>query len=72
MLGVGVEDADFGPIGAVLFDEELMLGIVLIGVVVGGLGEDHMQGDVEISVVDFALILTGQRPRGEENDAGLN
>ena len=43
----------------------------LVGVVCGLVGEDDVQGHVEIEVVHFAAQFGGQLAAGEEDDAGV-
>src|SRR5205823_3307446 len=61
---VRVEDADLLPVVLVLLDESQVTRVVLVLVVRGLVGEDHVERHVEVAVVDGA-VQVGERARGE-------
>ena len=67
-IHVRVEHADLGPVGLVFFDELEMPWRVLIEVVVGLVGEDDVQRDVEIEVVDRPIQVARELAAGEEGN----
>jgi hypothetical protein len=54
-LDVGVEDADFLPVGLVFFDELFVSRVVLVTVMGRLVLENDVQGHVKITVVDGAV-----------------
>src|SRR5262249_27214532 len=66
-----IEDADALPVGPVFVDEAAVLGGNLVGVVGGPVGEDEVEADVEVAVVDVAGQLGRPHPATEPADAGV-
>ena len=67
---VGVEDTDFGPRRGVVGDELVMTIGHLVGVVgLVGLKDDH-ESDIEVAVVDLAVVGSA-RADGKRGDARM-
>src|SRR4029079_9402023 len=64
----GVEDADLLPGRAVLVNEPVVRGALLVGVVGGEVAEDDVQPHVPVAVVDLAPERLGGGAAGEEDD----
>ena len=68
-LDFGVEDSDGGPVGFLAVDEGEVAFGGLVGVVGGAGFEDGVEGDLEVLVVDGAVVAFGQTAAGEEREA---